>query len=225
MVRYAPKDFRQRRSDGNGGWIWNAPPTRHHIPYRLPEVLEAIANETTVLIVEGEKDVDNLAKLWVVATCNACGVGNWHPEHAAYLKGADVVVVPDNDDAGQQHGEDVAASLQGIAKRVRMLTLPDLLPKGDLSDWIEAGGTAEQLWALVEQAPNWRPARYADIPRGASSATRERGEPNVKNWADPVPLPTSLLPVAPFDYEMLPEKVRCWVEDVSACSARATTSA
>jgi hypothetical protein len=219
VVRYAPKDFRQRRPDGNGGWIWNAPPTRHHIPYRLPEVLEAIANETTVFIVEGEKDVDNVAKLGVVATCNACGAGNWHQEHAAHLKGADVVIVPDNDTPGQQHGEDVAASLQGIAKRVRKLILPDLPPKGDLSDWIVAGGTPEQLWALVEQAPDWPPACYAEIPGLVSSSIEKQTNRHdieaEAEWPDPILLPTGLLPVAPFDYEMLPEKVRHWVEDVS----------
>lgn len=63
-------------------------------------------------------------------------------EHAAHLKGADAIIVPDNDEPDQQHGEGVATSLQGIAKRVRMLMLPDLPPKGDLSDWIVAGGTA-----------------------------------------------------------------------------------
>ena len=96
-------------------------------------------------------------RLNVIATCNAGGAGKWHPEHAAYLKDANAIIVPDNDDAGRAHAEAVAASLQGIAKRVRVLTLPDIPEKGDLSDWIAAGGTAEKLWDLVDQAPEWKP--------------------------------------------------------------------
>jgi hypothetical protein len=37
-----------------------------------------------------------------------------------------------------------------------ILTLPDLPPKGDVSNWIEAGGTAEDWWALEAQATEWR---------------------------------------------------------------------
>lgn len=157
VVHFAPKTFRPRRSDGKGGHVWNLPRKDRHLPYRLPEILEAIALEKPVLVVEGEKDVDNLATLGVVATCNAGGAGKWKAAHATYLKGGDVVIIPDNDAAGQKHAESVAASLVGIAKRIRVLTLPDLPPKGDASDWIESGGTAEQLWKLAEQARQWQP--------------------------------------------------------------------
>jgi hypothetical protein len=159
-VRYGPvKSFSQRRPNGRGGWIDNLPlePRDRFLPYRLLELLEAIANGQPVFVLEGEKDTDNgRGKLGITATCNAGGAGKWKPQHAAYLKGADVIVIPDNDDAGRRHAESVAASLAGIAKRVRVFTLSDLPEKGDLSDWIEAGGTAYQLWALVEQAPNWQ---------------------------------------------------------------------
>ena len=40
------------------------------MPYRLPELLEAIALEHRVFIVEGEKDVETLAALGITATCN-----------------------------------------------------------------------------------------------------------------------------------------------------------
>ena len=154
VVRYAPKDFRQRRPDGKGGWVWKA--ATRVVPYRLPEIQEASASERPVFIVEGEKDVDNLTKLGIVATCNAGGAGKWRVEHAEYLKGADVIIVPDNDAPGRQHAESVAASLTGVAARVRILTLPDLPPKGDVSNWIEAGGATEDWWALVEEATEWR---------------------------------------------------------------------
>ena len=67
-------------------------------------------------------------------------------------RGADVVIVPDNDDAGRAHARTVAASLQGIAANVRRLDLLNLPPKGDIIDWAAAGGTVEKLHALIERS-------------------------------------------------------------------------
>ena len=166
-VRYGPKkSFRQRRPDPSGkGWVWTQPIYEPHryLPFRLPDLLEDIALGKPVFVVEGEKDAENArSKLGIAATCNACGAGKWDARHAAYLKDADAIIVPDNDDAGRSHAEDVAVSLQGIAKRVRVLVLPGLPTKGDLSDWIDAGGTAEQIWALAEKAPEWKPPAPED---------------------------------------------------------------
>jgi putative DNA primase/helicase len=68
-VRYDPKDFRQRRSDGNGGWIWKGP--ERPVPYKLPELIKS--GTAPVLIAGGEKDVDNLRALGLTATCNHGG--------------------------------------------------------------------------------------------------------------------------------------------------------
>jgi hypothetical protein len=175
-VRYQPKEFRQRRPDGKGGWVWKMPtePAHRFLPYRLPELLEAIENGVTVFIVEGEKDVGNAAKIGLVATCNAGGAGKWKPGHARFLKGADVVIIPDNDDPGRAHADAVADTLDGIAARVRILTLPGLPDKGDLSDWIAAGGTADALWAMVENAPD---ADTSGKPRKPVKADDDRHKP------------------------------------------------
>lgn len=153
-VRYVPKDFRQRRPDGGGGWIWKMDGVRV-IPYRLPEILEAIASGHPVFVVEGEKDADSLARLGIAATTNVSGAGKWRTEHAAFLKGADVIIIPDNDEPGREHAEMVAKSLAGIATRTRLLRLPNLPEKGDASDWLAAGGTADALWRLADAAPDW----------------------------------------------------------------------
>ncbi len=158
VVRFQPKDFRQRRkpgpgdksSDIRGGWVWKLPKEHRFIPYRLPEVAEAIGAERPVFIVEGEKDGDNLAKLGIVATCNAGGAKKWRADHARYLAGADAIILPDNDSAGRAHVKEVWKTLRVAASRVRVLELPDLPDKGDVSDWLAAGGTAERLWQLVE---------------------------------------------------------------------------
>jgi hypothetical protein len=142
----------------------------------LLRLLEAIACEQVVLVVEGEKDVENLRRLNVVATCNPEGAGKWRAEFNEAFRGADVVLVPDNDEAGYAHIGMVGAALTGIARRVRVLLLPGLPHKGDASDWIAAGGTAEQLWSLVDQAPDWVPPAVganADTAKAKAEASEQ----------------------------------------------------
>ena len=157
VCRYEPKAFRQRRPGGRSGWIWNLDDTRR-VLYRLPELIEAIAAEHSIFIAEGEKDVESLRALNIAATTNPGGVGKWRAEYNDHLRGADVVLIPDNDDAGREHMRNVASQLVGVAERLRLLELPGLPLKGDVSDWLAGGGTAEQLWGLVERAPEWQPA-------------------------------------------------------------------
>lgn len=157
VVRYEPKGFRQRQPDGQGGWVWHVKGIQP-VLYRLLEVLEAIAAGQTVFIVEGEKDVDTLRALGITATCNPMGAGKWRDDYAATLRGGHLVIVPDNDEAGQRHAEQVAQSCYDVADEVRILELPDLAEKGDVSDWIEAGGDAKSLLSLVEAAPVYAPA-------------------------------------------------------------------
>ena len=118
------KTFRQKRPDPEkpGHWILNADGVPI-IPYRLPELIEAIANERMIIVVEGEAKVDLLWKWNVPATCCAGGAKKWKPEHSEFLRGANLVILPDNDDVGRTHMNIVAASLQGIAASVRVLEL------------------------------------------------------------------------------------------------------
>jgi hypothetical protein len=135
-VRFAnPKDFRQRRPDGRGGHVWNLKGLRR-VLYRFPEVLRAVKEGRTVYVVEGEKDADNLARLGLVATTNPCGAGKWTAKYSEVLRGARVVILPDNDRPGRRHAEKVAASLHGVAAEVRVVELPDLSSGGDVFDWI-----------------------------------------------------------------------------------------
>jgi len=130
--------------------------------YRLPEVIEAIALEKTIFIVEGEKDADRLWKLQVPATCNAGGAGKWRDEYSEYLSDASVVILPDNDTPGREHARQVAESLGLLATSVRVLELPDLGNHGDVSNWLDAGGTVEALHEMTARAPTCCAAEQAE---------------------------------------------------------------
>src|SRR5262249_9096147 len=136
--------------DGNGGWIWKLEDTRR-VLYRLPELIKAIALAHPILVVEGEKDVDRLRAIGLAATCNSGGANKWRGEYNEVFRGADVVLVPDDDEPGWKHVSDVGAHLHGIAARIRVL----MLNAKDASAWIEAGGTRDQLDQLIELAPDW----------------------------------------------------------------------
>jgi hypothetical protein len=163
VVRYAPKDFRQRRPDGRGGWVWRLGSVQR-VLYRLPELLAA-AYSKTVFIPEGEKDVDNLVALGLTATCNVGGAGKWRSDYSEFLRGRPVVILPDADDPGRDHARQVADALSGIAASVRVLEIPGLGAETDVSDWLEAGGTVEQLVSMAAAVPEWRPATGpAEVP-------------------------------------------------------------
>lgn len=152
VVRFVPKDFRQRRPDGNGGWRWKLGNTRR-VLYRLPELLAADP-QTPVLVVEGEKDADRLAELGYVATCNSGGAGKWREEYGEGLAGHPVIVIPDADTPGRGHAQAVAAALSGVASTVAVLELPGAK---DASAFFDQGGTTEQLDQLLAEAPPFSP--------------------------------------------------------------------
>lgn len=148
------KTFKQARPVP-GGWALGIAGVRR-VPYRLPE-LRAADPSAWVLIPEGEKDADRLAALGFVATTNAMGAGKWLPEYGAFLRGRRTCLLLDNDADGEAHGAKTGAELFGVAADLRVLRLPGLPEKGDVSDWLDAGGTADELTRLIEGAPAWEP--------------------------------------------------------------------
>jgi hypothetical protein len=157
------KKFRQWQPNPEkpGEWIPNVDGCPLLL-YKLPEVIEAISAGHLIVVVEGEGKVNLLWSWNVPATCNSQGAKNWKQEHAEYLRGADVLILGDADDVGRKFVETVGNSLEGIAKSVRVLDLPDLRPKEDIWDWARKGGTVEAFHELVERAA--RPFRPDDVP-------------------------------------------------------------
>ena len=146
VVRYEPKGFAQRRPDGKGGWIWNLEGVRL-VPYRLPEWRDS----KWVCMVEGEKDSDNLWRLGIPATCNPMGAGKWRNDFDAYFAGKRVAILRDNDRRGEDHALDVARHLLPTANAVKIVRLSGLPAKGDVSDWIDRGGTRDELLRIIKE--------------------------------------------------------------------------
>lgn len=142
-----------RHRDASGRWSWKSLTKfldGRPIPlYRLPELREAVAAGRRVFVPEGEKDVETLRALGLDATTNYGGADGWKASYADELAGAEVLVLPDNDPPGEKHAEAVVRSLRGKASAARVLRLPGLPPKGDVSDWVAAGRTREDLEVLA----------------------------------------------------------------------------
>ena len=164
VLRYAnPKTFKQRRpGEKHGEWDWKLGDARR-VLYRLPQLIAATPKRTPILLVEGEKDADNLAGLGFTATTNPGGANKWRAEYTEVFRGASVIVIPDHDDAGREHVIKIIASLHGVAQRLRVLDLktawPECPDKGDISDWLVNGGTKQKLIELAKALPDWQPAR------------------------------------------------------------------
>ncbi|MBN2326729.1 MAG: DUF3987 domain-containing protein [Candidatus Omnitrophica bacterium] len=149
------KTFALRRPDGKGGYIYNMKGVER-LPYNLPELIDA-DHEATVYLCEGEKSVEACREKGLIASCNSEGAGKWRKELNQYFRLRDVVIIPDNDDEGRKHAEQVARNLLDEALSVKVLSLPGLPPKGDAVEWFAAGGTAEELQRLAAKCPEWDP--------------------------------------------------------------------
>ncbi len=176
VVRFEPKDFRQRRSDG-GKWVWNLRGVTR-VLYRMPQVAEA-RDKRIIFVVEGEKDVAALESIGLVATCNAGGAGKWEPQYTEALRGAMVVVIPDGDAPGRKHRDIVCMALLDAAKWVKSVELP----AKDAALWVERGGTKAELADMVKAAGVYNPADYAVTPDTNASLGDMRSVTSAENGA------------------------------------------
>jgi RecA-family ATPase len=150
--------FRQRQRLSDGKWKWHVDdiPDHDRRLYLLAELRAAPLGER-VWICAGEKDTDRLFNAGLTATTNIGGEGKWRHEYAEEFRGRHCVVLQDNDATGEKHVAAVAKSLHNIAASVRVLLLPELPPKGDVSDFLDAGHTVNELDQLADAAPEYVP--------------------------------------------------------------------
>ncbi len=210
VVRTEDKQFPQRRFDEKGRPVWGLSAGEYKLVYgnwytlkgnddrqdyeikefealekrplyNLPSLLEAIENDRWVMVVEGEKDVNNLGRKGIIATTNPQGTGEWKERYTRLFKGAKVAVIPDNDKPGVDHAYNVANSLLDVADTVKKIEFPRFdkvrdKHGEDVSDWLEDGGTKEELKDMIQQAPEWEgePPPYSDDGQLELSNSKEK---------------------------------------------------
>jgi hypothetical protein len=171
--RLEPKDFRQRRPDGKGGWDWSLRGLQgRRVLYRLPDLLSL--PDATVFVTEGEKDADNVIGLGYCATTVASH--KWTDECVKALAGRDCWILEDNDDPGLKHAVAAASALYGTAKSIRIVSLPGLGPRlprngKDVSDWLELGHTAAELEEVCSKTPEWKPGAEQSTSKPTATKT------------------------------------------------------
>lgn len=144
VVRFDPKNFKQRYRNGNNEWVWNLEGVRR-VPYHLPEIL---LHDGTIYLVEGEKDADNLWMWGQVATTSPGGASNWRDEYARYFIGKQVVIIPDKDNPGMAYARQVANSLIGKVQSLKVVLLLD--GSKDVSEWLDKGSDIALLPTLEQ---------------------------------------------------------------------------
>ncbi len=151
VIRYEPKDFRPQRPDGCYSMDGVT-----RVPYRLPQMLEAIKEGKDILVLEGEKDCENAEKIGLVTTTFPGGTGKWREEYSKWFKDSKVICLPDNDSAGRKGMDLIASEIMKVAKSVRWLELPDIPEKGDFSDWVKVkDNNLYKFQELIDKSTKW----------------------------------------------------------------------
>jgi AAA domain len=219
VLRYEPKNFSQRRPNGQGGWIWKLDDVRRVI-YRWPELLQY--PDATVFVCEGEKDADRVASLSLCSTAVACG--KWTDDCIKALAGRDCIILQDMDETGRKKALAAAQKLHGTAATMRIVALPGLTgkPKNkDVSDWLDADPRrADKLVDICFDAPLWTPetaeanAAAGDSDHGAAGdhddGDHDDAAGNTNNDSNKAASPRTpwTVPVLAWrDPEMIPRRV------------------
>jgi hypothetical protein len=160
------KTYSIHRVDASGKRIAGLKDTRI-VPLNLPELLQAKQAGKAIYLVEGEKAADALASIGAVATTSHTGAGSWPTEITQYFAGANVVVIPDNDEPGISYARRAIAHLLPVAKSIRYLDLNLMMEGDDAYEWVHhMAGTRKELAELAKQAPV-----ITDQPKAAKPET------------------------------------------------------
>ena len=169
--------------------------------------------------------------------------GKWRSQFATFFKGKRIYIIPDRDEAGIKHGEQVARSLVDVAAFIRMVDLPDGVK--DTADFAQANGRTfvDALSALLERARPFE-LRQEPQPRDEDDPTdygangseptpeecgvfdeethgesrkqkNDRSKAKNDEWPKPQALEEYLLPVLPITKDMLPEPFATWAADIA----------
>lgn len=149
IERMSDKQFYPRQPDGARN-LQNV----RRVLFRLPRVMAS----HSVVVVEGEKDVETIERLGLVGTTSPSGSSSWRKEYAESLRGKRIAILPDHDVAGFKYAAAVLDSLRGVAEWAAVVRLPILRKGGDVSDWMVERSDEDgrrELLDLIRQAKPW----------------------------------------------------------------------
>lgn len=198
-----PKEFRQRQSDGKGGFKWTTQGVCK-VLFNLPAIL--CQPNAIIFIVEGEKDADTLMAQGYLATTNCNGAGHWLSDYNETLRGRQIVLIPDNDPIGIQHMQKVGSQLHSIASSIKWLKLPAMKDKEDITDWFNQGGTPEAFDHLVKTAPDFDPTLW---PVKKDEIDLENAVPPERQKNNETPLSKTKIPADRLADYFLADKFTC----------------
>lgn len=166
-VRYSTKDF-----------YW----TKKGLKTPLPLFnLKSVIDNELIFLVEGEKDVLTLKKLGFTATNSKDGLTLDNAKE--YLSGKEVIIIPDNDEAGKKYAIEAGNLLSGIAKSIKMVDLrsvwTEVPPKGDITDYIEHGLKMDQI---IKEADSLE--EYQITKKESQERTEPSTHPHFKIWSE-----------------------------------------
>lgn len=141
----------------DGKWI-GGKGCMENVAHRLYKA-HRLKESQLVFIVEGEKKVEMLEALGLVATTNDDGAGKWKDEYSDDLADKDVVIIDDNDEPGHRHGAIVWDGMKHKAACLRRIEcLPGLAEGEGLDNWIvDHGHNLDDLCGEVEKIAPWPP--------------------------------------------------------------------
>ena len=172
--------------DTNGvtGWQFAKPEGYKEIPYFFGENPFHADIDRVIFWPEGEKDVETVAKLGGLAFTFG-GAGDGLPSGCEqYVADRNVVILADNDEPGREHAEKKAALASNVAASVKVIYFPELVDKGDVSDWIEFGNTFDDLKARVVAAEIWHPVEQAKTGDKSKTEGSQANEPEAVTAED-----------------------------------------
>lgn len=124
----------------------------HCYLYNYYNLIKAIKEKKDIYIVEGEKDADTINKLGLIATTSRYGANKVKDEELKCLYNANVIIIPDNDEAGKLYANAIKEKLIDKVNSLKIIELPYLQEKQDITDWINMGHNKSELEAIVDSS-------------------------------------------------------------------------
>ena len=112
----------------------------------------------------------------------------------------EVIILPDNDKAGEDHAQAVAQSLSKRDIPLKIVRLPDLPDKGDVSDWLENGGSKKKLLELCTKSEFYAASQNGQTNKTGKQESTGNPQSQAKNSITPIGAAVLMKTIYPKPY-------------------------